>query len=204
MELADGILARSQQLRLDDCNSSPLDLFLKRQIKPLTHLSPGKLTNLPEEKKWSWEGEVELREKARQARQDRGQKLKNLPELKIGDRVLVQDPHNKKWYGPAFVTEQCVSKGSYWVKQDADFFRKHRSHLRLTPAPDPEYSQRLKRGIFISDLISEDSTPPPAGDMLMEETVHIDPGQTTLPDNNGLIDPQPEIDRRVTRSMTRK
>ena len=188
---------------MDDCNSSPLDLFLKRQIKPLTHLTPGNLPNMPEDRKWSWEKEVQLREDARQSRQERNQKLKSLPELTVGDRVLIQNPLNKKWFGPAFVTEQSKSKDSYWISFEDKSIRKHRKHLRKTPAPDPEYALRLKKGIFISEpeIILPDVSPPPAGATLNNNPDQAIPGSN--PDRTiGQPDANPDIGCRITRSMT--
>ena len=123
------ILSIAQELTLSDCNSSAKDLFLKRRIK----------SNLIYEVRarppFNWRAEVELREKARQARQLSRQKLAPLPTHHTGDRVRLQNlVGNKRWEMLGNIIAPIKNRDSYTVKLDngnVDTF--HGKHIKKSP-----------------------------------------------------------------------
>ena len=130
---AQDILQRSQaQIKLSDCNSSSLEIFLKQQLKSPDLLSPNNIRN-NESSNWDWSVEMALREKARLDHvRTRVSHQKSLTDLPIGETVILQNPLSLKWGLDKYIVhEKVCHHDSYVLKsENGALLHRHKKFVR--------------------------------------------------------------------------
>ena len=119
----------------NDCGYSPGDIFFARRLKTSLTILPGKTslnTNIAEE--------AAKNRKRVQTKQFKKRRSHDLPELNIGDRVLVQDQNGRKHWVKEGIITGIRGPRDYNVKiEDSSETTRDRKHLRPFPEDEEDY-----------------------------------------------------------------
>ena len=145
---AQSILHQSQaQVKMSDCDSTPLEIFLKRRIKYNDIIS----LNVFRDNKtsdWNWNIEMGKREAHRLERlKVRVAHQKPNTELKVGQKIIIQHPISLKWSTEVFTVHSSVPhRDSYTIQaSDGSLMRRHRRFIRPHIYPDEVIRRRFNQ-----------------------------------------------------------